>query len=299
MIEQCNMDVALSDNYIGKIVNMSQIFNSYLNDAIYRNAPQEEIDSLYNMSSRLSSMSQIEIDRSKKVFDNINMAKELKLMRNNQYIRHVICTDEEGNEYQKMVVPTFFSMVSSADKFREYEVFHTPLDILQEVLNLKPAKYRKGEKNKEMKELLVKDKDVQGKCSENSVSAIFSIIEKCGKKINSTKLKTCILNEKGKQTVIKKAKLEAIKELKKTTQSDATILYILKRCFDEKGKYNFKKYSVLAMNLLFIAKRKQVLKCFKNNKNKDDEVLIAMKEKCDYEIFGNKYQKTLKVDIIA
>ena len=297
MIEQCNMDVALSDNYIGKIVNMSQIFNSYLNDAIYRNAPQEEIDSLYNMSSRLSSMSQIEIDRSKKVFDNINMAKELKLMRNNQYIRHVICTDEEGNEYQKMVVPTFFSMVSNADKFREYEVFHTPLDILQEVLKLKGGKRLKGEKHKEMKELLVKSKTLEGRYQVDSARAIYNIIFKCGKKINSTKLKTCTLNEKAKQTVIRKAKIEAIKELKILSPNDSTILGIIKQCFEKTGDFDFKKYGLLTLNLLFASKKKQVLKCFKKEEDGNELVLVKMKDVCDYDFFGEKYQACIKSEI--
>ena len=296
MQEQCKMDIALSDNYIGKIVNMSQIFNSYLNDAIHKNAPQEEIDSLYNMSSRLSSMSQIEIDRSKKVFDNINMAKELKLMRNNQYIRHVICTDEEGNEYQKMVVPTFFSMVSSADKFREYEVFHTPLDILQEVLTLKSAK-GKGIKNKEMKELLVKSKTLDGRYYIESAKLIYDIVLKCGKKINSTKLKTCTLNEKAKQTVIRKAKFEAIKELKKLNPNDSTILGIIKQCFEKTGELDFKKYGTLTLNLLFSSKKKQVLKCFKKEEDNDELVLVKMKDCCDYDFFGEKYQTCSKSEI--
>ena len=296
MIEQCNMDVALSDNYIGKIVNMSQIFNSYLNDAIYRNAPKEEIDSLYNMSSRLSSMSQIEIDRSKKVFDNINMAKELKSMRNNKYIRHVQCEDENGNEYSKMVVPTFFAMVSDADKFREYEVFHTPLDILQEVLKLNYAQ-RRGIKNKEMKELLVKPKTLEGEYQTKGAKLIYEIVLKCGKKINSTKLKTCTLNEKAKQTVIRKAKFEAIKELKKLNPNDNTILGIIKQCFEKTGNLDFKKHGMLTLNLLFASKKKQVLKCFKKEEDDNELVLVKMKDVCDYDFFGEKYQTCVKSEI--
>jgi len=82
MTELYKLDVTLSDNYIGRIVNMSQIINSYLNHAISIEAPIEIIEELYNASSRLSSMSQIEIDKSKKIFDNISMSKELGKMRN-------------------------------------------------------------------------------------------------------------------------------------------------------------------------------------------------------------------------
>jgi len=47
MIELQKLDVILSDNYIGRIVNMSQIINSYLNDAISKGESKEIIDELY------------------------------------------------------------------------------------------------------------------------------------------------------------------------------------------------------------------------------------------------------------
>jgi len=47
MIEIQKLDVILSNNYIGRIVNMSQIINSYLNDAISKGEPKEVIDELY------------------------------------------------------------------------------------------------------------------------------------------------------------------------------------------------------------------------------------------------------------
>ena len=45
--------------------------------AISKGKSKEIIDEFYQASSKLSSLSQIEIDKSKKVFDNVNMSKEL------------------------------------------------------------------------------------------------------------------------------------------------------------------------------------------------------------------------------
>lgn len=297
MEEMQSLDVVLSNNYIGKIVNMSQIFNSYLNDAIHRNADKSEVETLYSMSSRLSSMSQIEIDKSKKVFDNVNMGKELRNLRQCKYIKYVDFTNEDGEAYRKMVVPSFFAMISNSNDFREFKFFNTPLDILQEVLVFPPSRYKKGDKHKEMKDLLVPFKEVDGEKSNCSIIAIYKIIEECGKNINKLKVKTCKLNPKAKSTLVKKYKNDAILKLKKLTPTEATILKVIKDSFD--NKEGFRKYSVLTLNLLFTCYRKQFLKCFKSKNMNDDKVLVKVKNRNDYLIFGNGYQintrKSLKI----
>lgn len=301
MVELQKLDVILSDNYIGKIVNMSQIINSYLNDVISKGESKEIIDELYQASSRLSSMSQIEIDKSKKVFDNISMSKELNKMRQIPYIRY----KEESNKYdeivKKMVVPNFFSMVSDSNDYRVFERFNTPLDILQDVLIFKSAKYKKGEKNKEFIDLLlINSKELQGEYQTKSVLAVYKIIEQCGKRINGLKIKTCTLNDKAKKTVEKKSKLDAVQDLKKLKTNESTILAILKKAFQKEkdDTLNFKKYSMLTLNLLFLSKKVEVLKCF-GTKNMDiDEVLIKIKESYDFNIFGEKYQKVCRRDLL-
>ncbi|WP_297419643.1 hypothetical protein [Clostridium sp.] len=300
MIELQKLDVILSNNYIGKIVNMSQIINSYLNDAISKGESKEIIDELYQASSRLSSMSQIEIDKSKKVFDNISMSKELSKMRKISYIKYIKEKDKFDELVDKMIVPSFFSMISDSNEYRVFQKFNTPLDILQEVLVFDNAKYQKGIKNKELIDLLVKTKEMDGIYQINSAKAIFNIIEKCGKKINGLKLKKCTLNEKAKGTVEKKSKQEAIKQLQKLKPNDATILSILKQSFGkiDDDKIGFKKYSMLTLNLLFISKKIQVLKCFKNNDMNMDEVLIKIKDDYDFNIFGDKYQKISRKELL-
>jgi len=300
MTELHKLDIILSDNYIGRIVNMSQIINSYLNDAISKSKSNEIIDELYQASSKLSSMSQIEIDKSKKVFDNIKMNKELGKMRNISSIRYVEEKDKFENMVKKMVVPNFFNMISDSNDYRVFEKFNTPLDILQDILVFKHSDYKKGTKNIELVDLLVKSKELDGIYQINSALAICKIIEDCGKKINGLKLKTCTLNDKAKKTVERKSKKEAIEKLKKLTPNDATILSILKQSFGKKedDRLGFKKYSMLTLNLLFISKKIQVLKCFKNNNMAMDEVLIKIKDEYDFNIFGENYQKMLRKEIL-
>jgi len=294
MIELYKLDVLLSDNYIGRIVNLSQIDNSYLNDAISKGESKEIIDELYQASSRLSSMSQIEIDKSKKVFDNISMSKELNRIRKIEYIRYVEENDKRGQVAKKMVVPNFFGMISDFNEYRVFERFNTPLDILQDILVFGGGKRLNGDKNKEFVDLLVQSKELNGSYQTRTILAVFDIVENCGKRINGLKLKTCTLNAKAKKTVERKSKREAIEKLKKITPSEVTILNILKQCFGEKDNCGFKKYGTLTLNLLFISKKIEVLRCFVSESTNIDEVLVKIKDNFDYNLFGNKYQKVDK-----
>lgn len=295
MVDLQKLDVTLSNNYIGKIVNMSQIINSYLNHAIYNNESSEVIDELYQASSRLSSMSQIEIDKSKKVFDNISMSKELAKMKKIEYLQYVIENDKHGQQVKKMIVPKFFEKISESNDYRIFKSFNTPMDILQDILVFEGGNRLKGEKNLEFIDLLVtsNSKVIEGQISKNSVNAIFKIIEVCGKKINGLKLKSNTLNDKAKSTVKRKSKIEAVEKLKILKPSDATILYILKQCFGKKEDdvFGFKKYSILTLNLLFMSKKNQVLKCFRNKNKSMDEILIKIDNSFDIDIFGEKFKK--------
>ena len=299
MVELQKLDVILSDNYIGRIVNMSQIINSYMNDAIAKNKPKEIIDELYQATSRLSSMSQIEIDKSKKVFDNISMNRELSKIRKIKYLRYVEEKDKYDQLANKMIVPKFFSMISDFNEYRIFEKFNTPLDILQDVLVFEGGKRLKGEMNKEFRDLLIQPKEFDDNYSKDSANAIFKIVSKCGMRINGLKLKTCTLNEKAKKTVERNSKQNAIKELKKLQPSYSTVLSILRQSFGnaEDDNFGFKRYSILTLNLLFTSKKVQVLKCFKSKELSDEEFLIKIRSHCDYDLFGSKYQKVTKNEL--
>jgi hypothetical protein len=226
------------------------------------------------------------------------MSKELSKIRQIKYLRYIEEKDKFGQMAKKMIVPKFFSMISDFNEYRVFEKFDTPLDILQEVLVFENAKYKRRDQVKEFKDLLIQAKDLEGRYQQNSADAIFKIVSDCGKRINGLKLKTCTLKEKAKKTVERKSKQEAIKNLKELNTNTSTILSILKQCFcDEEDKFEFKKYSMLTLNLLFTAKKLQVLMCFKNNNISIDEVLVKIKDEYDYDIFGNKYQKMQRKEL--
>jgi hypothetical protein len=77
-----NIDHVIAQNYIGSVINLSQEINSYMNHLTYNNLAQvKEFDKLYNMSSRLSSISCCEIDKAKKQFEELNVPSELDIVK--------------------------------------------------------------------------------------------------------------------------------------------------------------------------------------------------------------------------
>lgn len=80
------IDYIISTNYIGRIINWSQVLNSYYWDFYFEYNGEDKqniLDEIYSEISKLSSFSQVEIDKSKK-FINIDMDIELnKLLEKN------------------------------------------------------------------------------------------------------------------------------------------------------------------------------------------------------------------------
>ncbi len=295
MSEHSKLDIILSNNYIGKIINLSQITNSYMNDAISKNKPIEMIDELYQLSSRLSSLSQIEIDKSKKIFDNVNMNKELNKIKNNQYIKYIDDKDKYGNMVSKMIVPNFFSMIFKSGEYRVFKKFNTPMDILQDVLVFGNAKKTKIV---EFKDLLISPGEV-GSINYEQMKKIYDIVSKCGKKINGLNLENCKLNSNGKATVRRKQKQMTIEMLKKYKINTPTVLHIFRRCFKLiKDDFGFSNYAILCFNLLFLSNKLEVLKCFRNMDISNEEFLVEVDkvDNWDYYFFGKYYAKTYYKD---
>lgn len=76
------IDNTICQNFIGSDINLSQEINSKMNNAIYNNLlSDEKIGELFDMVSKCSSISQCEIDKSKKQFEDLNVNKELRKMK--------------------------------------------------------------------------------------------------------------------------------------------------------------------------------------------------------------------------
>jgi hypothetical protein len=303
MEQLASLDEILANNYIGKIVNLSQIINSYMNDGIKKGLDKDSLNELYNASCKCSSLSQIEIDKSKKTFDNVSMFKELQKIRNIDSIKYELqfVKDKDGNfiedkdEVKKMIVPEFFSKISTHDAYRIYEKMNTPMDELHDVLKFKKPR---GGKTVEFKELLIKPSDIEKEVSNHKqLENISNVISVCGKTTVGTLMKSCNLDDEAKRIIRKTAKENAVRELEKLVITQATILDILRMALGVKdSKYSFSKYGMMSLNLMFLSNREKTLNCFKSKDMSDDEVLVRDKNG-DVNIFGVKYKRTYRKNI--
>lgn len=83
-INMSDVDDTISHNYIGDTVNLSQQLNSLMNHAKYNNLLDEkELDDIYDMTSKCSSISCCEIDKAKKQFQALDVPGELDKMKAN------------------------------------------------------------------------------------------------------------------------------------------------------------------------------------------------------------------------
>lgn len=298
MGDLAKLDIILSENYIGKIVNMSQIINSYLNDAMSKEYDDQITDELYNLSSKLSSLSQIEIDKSKKVFDSVKMGKELSKIRKNKNIRYVKEDDGFGKQVSKMVVPCFFAYISDFNNYRVFESFKTPMDTLQDVLVFKGGK---RSPNVRFSDILISPRDIThsvGRYNHGQVHIIHKIVSKYGKTLSGLMVRDSKLSEEAKANIRSSAKSKAIDKLNEYKISQATILNILRRGFIPipDRQLSFSQYAMATLGLMFEYNKLDTMKCFLEKSSEDDEVLVAL-DNCGeqsydgqtYDIFGVRY----------
>lgn len=287
MSQLAELDTILSENYIGRIINLSQIINSYMNHAIKNGYDKEIIDELYKASCKCSSLSQIEIDKSKKSFDNINMPNELSKIKK---CRGVEFVDDDG--VNKMVVPKFFERISEFSDFRVFKSMDTTMDYLEGVLIF--DKLLKTQ-TIEFKDLLIKQKDIYEKQKDRHLQSVFDAVVKCGKKINGLRINDNKLSEKAKKTIERNAKLLAIEEICEIKNiNQATILDILRQALKVKDDlYGFSNYSLLTMNLLYRTHGDMFLKCFSSKDMSQDEVLV-LDSSGNINIFGKKYSRAFR-----
>lgn len=88
------VDNCISNNLIGRIVNMSQILNSFYWDLKSKGADDKTLNAIYDEVSKLSSLSQLEIDKSKKYFETsfLDMRQVLADIKDSNDLK-----DKDGN----------------------------------------------------------------------------------------------------------------------------------------------------------------------------------------------------------
>lgn len=112
------LDHDTSENKIGEIVNLSQKLNSIIWNEIHHGAPIDKILDIYNDVCKLAVLSGLEIDKAKRAYDNVNVGKELSVLR---------------KKYNRPA-PIFFKEIDEKGKDNEYEFYDAAMDYIYQAV---------------------------------------------------------------------------------------------------------------------------------------------------------------------
>lgn len=112
------LDHDTSENKIGEIVNLSQKLNSIIWNEIHHGASVEKILEIYNDVCKLAVLSGLEIDKAKRAYDNVNVGKELSVLR---------------KKYNRPA-PIFFKEIDEKGKDNEYEFYDMAMDYIYQAV---------------------------------------------------------------------------------------------------------------------------------------------------------------------
>lgn len=129
------VDHIISQNLIGQVVNTSQEINSLLNNILnngndklnYKHKDDEDttpkckhnIKDLYNRASKLSSISNCEIDKAKKNFEDLRVNRELDSIKEDLVMVKDIFDDKKYSEDKRRVKPLFFKVIGDTKALKE------------------------------------------------------------------------------------------------------------------------------------------------------------------------------------
>lgn len=136
-LEKSKMDHATGENLIGEIINLSQDLNTMIWDIMNNGGTYDEIKEIYYDVSKLDILSNIEIDKAKKVYT-VNSKREISKIRNKYKL-----TDKDG----KAIKPQFFSHIMKKKGFyvpgkKRYRYHESTMDHLHKIVKQESRKGR-------------------------------------------------------------------------------------------------------------------------------------------------------------
>lgn len=145
-----DVDHIISQNFIGSTINLSQELNSLMNHAKYNNLLSEsELNKIYDMTSKCSSISCCEIDKAKKQFEALNVPKELDKMKEDLEL----VDNGKINNIKDAIEKIKQELSKKKDEVRKYRK-NKRKPILKETRDIKKVLDKGG--NKELEEQLNK-----------------------------------------------------------------------------------------------------------------------------------------------
>ncbi|NGT26269.1 hypothetical protein G6Z19_06085, partial [Clostridium perfringens] len=117
------VDHIISQNLIGQVVNTSQEINSLLNNILNNGNielnSKHNIKDLYNRASKLSSISNCEIDKAKKNFEDLRVNRELDNIKVDLLKVKDVFNEKEYSKDNRRVKPLFFKVIGDTKALKQ------------------------------------------------------------------------------------------------------------------------------------------------------------------------------------
>ena len=179
--QKADLDAKTASNLIGEIVNLSQQLNSLFWDQIWNGVSYEDSAGLYADIAQLDTLSMLEIDKAKKVFD-IDSKREIAALREKYNLK-----DETDD---KNVRPLFMKHIDKLKGFyvkdaKHYVKHHTTMDYLSEVVDVDTRATRKVNTfgNKGIEYVLDSGLYYKRDVRYDQIGQVFEIVSRCLSKV--------------------------------------------------------------------------------------------------------------------
>ena len=264
------LDHDTSENKIGEIVNLSQKLNSVIWNEIHNGAPVGKILEIYNDVCKLAVLSGLEIDKAKRAFDNVNVGKELSVLR---------------KKYNRPV-PMFFKEIDERDKENEYEFYDTAMDYIYQAV--KKFNFQKGKK-KRVNYTPISWTIIDKTASDNATDyrhrdKIIEICDECKAKISRLYMELRIADEQEKELVydkIAEAKVERDRLVSKWLTNENVLILVL-RHYEKNSPSDWRIYAPIVNTPQF----KNFSRCTALPIG-----CVAEKEDGDFVVYGKKFAR--------
>ena len=285
MSDLAELDIETGTNKIGEIVNFSQVLNSLLWDKIHQiggNAIEhyEEIKSIYYDVCQLDVMSNIEIDKAKRIFDP-KCAVELDIMRE-KYKNEL--TSNNGKKY----LPTFLGYITKLKGFynkdrKELNKYDTTMDYILKEINGNRLNYSSFDK-KPLCDILFPNGYIKDSQNKKQVKQIIMQLEKKQNYITALYANANI-DKDARSVLILSAKEDLVHWINKI-KINANTMYYLFKCLENK---KCSKIKSLFLELLFSYQNDVIYKQLESFKISN--VSLVADNQGEIDIYGEKYTK--------
>ena len=259
--EMAEIDIAIVDNKVGQIVNLSQQYNSYyFHELNSGNAKAEKLKEMYDIISKLSSLSQVEIDKPKKYYEKevLNMLNELTMLRKSELV-----PKKDNGKTLKPIKPLFFKLIDD-NKKSIFEPFDCPMDYLQDAL--KDIDRMKDKTTTTILDFLDFPKNYDShKANKIQIDLLKEIVEDLEKKTNEIWADKNQKSEARKSiNTIKDYKIHTIRQMK---MGKNTILNMFNRMYSSSSKdVNIQKYKLMLLGVIYEVNKERLLSCLHEKK---------------------------------